>query len=335
MKLSVIMSVFNGERYLASAIDSILAQSFRDFEFLIVDDGSTDQTAQILEDFAAKDARIRVIRHAKNKGLTPALNGMIAAAKGEYLARMDGDDISLPDRFARQIAWLDAHPECGVLGTSYWVIDPEGRRRLACYYENDHDFLTWYLCFQNPLAHPSVMGRTELFRRVGGYCEKAHYSEDYELWWRLSRITKLGSLPELLLELRQHSSCVSLTHKLDQILTKQRIQAEMLPQLGVEEVARVLPITGDKHSVALRSELIRRVYECFAQRTNLTPRVKSLIRKDAAARLGLIWLRQPLDAGAGGTLAACLSYDPLIGIRAGWTGLRRLSAQAVDNPILR
>ncbi len=335
MKLSVIMSVYNGERYLASAIDSIIAQTFREFEFLIVDDGSTDGTAQLLSAYAQKDSRIKVVTHRENLGLTASLNELLQEVQGEYLARMDADDISLPERFARQVAWLDSHPECGVLGTSYWLINPAGHRRLVCRFENDHDFLCWYLCFQNPLAHPSVMGRTALFRSVGGYRSAYRYGQDFDLWWRLSRVARLGCLPEPLLELRQHPSCVSLTHKQDQMQAKRNILLEMLPGLGVARAGEVLSEHSDPQRVALRAELIRRAYAVFAQRPEVSERVRGVIQQDAAARLGLIWLRHPFSPGATTILAASLQYDLWVLLRSVWVLIKRYLVRDVDSPILR
>ena len=130
-RLTVAMSVYNNASYLKDALDSICAQSFREFECLIVDDGSTDGSSAILDEYAVRDPRIGV-EHRSNHGLIASLNHIVDQARAPIIARMDGDDLCEPERFARQMAYLDAHPECGVLGTNAYEIDECGRRLAQC-----------------------------------------------------------------------------------------------------------------------------------------------------------------------------------------------------------
>ncbi len=125
-RVSVLMSVYNGERFLRDSVESILGQTFTDFEFLILDDGSTDSTCEILEEYANKDARIVLVRNDRNLGLTRSLNKGLRLVRGEYLARQDADDISLPKRLEMQVKFLDAHPEVGVVGSALEIIDENG-----------------------------------------------------------------------------------------------------------------------------------------------------------------------------------------------------------------
>ncbi|MFN3776080.1 glycosyltransferase family 2 protein [Sphingomonas parapaucimobilis] len=137
-RITVALSVYNNAGYLAQALDSILAQTFADFELVIVDDGSTDGSAAIIDCYAATDPRIRVIRQA-NQGLVASLNHIMAVARGPYIARMDGDDVALPERFARQVGFLDANPDHGVIGTQIWTIDARGHHRSE--QPVDHSFV--------------------------------------------------------------------------------------------------------------------------------------------------------------------------------------------------
>jgi glycosyltransferase involved in cell wall biosynthesis len=201
-KVSVVMSVHNEERYVSKAIQSILEQTFDDFEFIIIDDGSTDGTTEILSNYQQKDTRIRVLRHQSKKGLAQSLNEGIRIARGRYIARMDADDISLPTRLEKQVAFLDMHPEVGLVGTLCYEVD-----------ENDVIVRKWSLPSStsdvrkalldlNPLVHTSVMVRKEVFDEIGYYNETLQYSQDYELWLRIARQYEIANLPEPLVMLR-------------------------------------------------------------------------------------------------------------------------------------
>lgn len=199
------MPVYNAMRYVAAAIDSILAQTLSDFELLIVDDGSNDQTPAILADYAARDPRIRIITRP-NGGIVRALNVALAGAKAPLLARMDGDDICLPERFARQAAYLDAHPQCLLVGCRVMLIDPDGEPLyemddIETSHEEIDDLL---LKGRWPVVHPAIMMRAEAVRSVGGYRERAPV-EDHDLFLRLAELGTLANLPEVLFRYRKHS----------------------------------------------------------------------------------------------------------------------------------
>ena len=215
-RVTVAMSVYNNAPFLAEAIDSILAQSFGDFEFLIVNDGSRDGSAEIIDAFAARDPRVRAI-HQPNAGLVASLNRMLDEARGPLIARMDGDDVSMPERFARQIAFLDANPDYGVLGTATNDLDERGRlRRNTDFHPLDHDAFIAALDGKPLLCHPSAMMRRDVVRDAGGYRRAFVHCEDYDLWLRLSRRTKLCSLPDRLLHYRRSDAQVSNAFSLQQ-----------------------------------------------------------------------------------------------------------------------
>ncbi len=211
-RISVAMSVYNNAPYLAHAIESILGQTCADFEFLIVDDGSTDGSGDIINRFAAGDSRIKPI-HQANAGLIFSLNRMIAEARGALIARMDGDDIALPERFARQIAFLDANPDIGVLGTGCTVIEEDGKPS-SYRFENVVSTEDILEDMKNgpPLCHPSVMMRRDVVRAVGGYHRAYRHCEDYDLWLRLSEHVKMANLADRLLLYRHSATQVSTRH---------------------------------------------------------------------------------------------------------------------------
>lgn len=215
-RITVAMSVYNNEAFLAAAIDSILAQTFEDFEFLIVNDGSKDRSAAIIDELAARDSRIRPI-HQENRGLIASLNRMISEARAPIIARMDGDDIALPERFSKQIAFLNAHPEVGVLGTNVHDMDEAGNNIPTINtYPLSHASIQAAFGSRPTLAHPSVMIRTDTVRAVGAYRSAYHYCEDYDLWLRLSTVTQLANLPEKLLRYRRSTGQVSVRHSVRQ-----------------------------------------------------------------------------------------------------------------------
>jgi len=167
--VSAVMPVYNGERFVVEAVRSILAQTFGDFECVVVDDGSTDGTAKLLEAEQARDSRLVVHRQPSNLGFRAALNTGCALARGELIARMDADDISEPTRFEQQVAFLRAHPEVGVVGSAMQVIDDHGVRGRVKSYPAGGGLAAWSMLFFNSLGHPSVMMRRALLEAAFHY----------------------------------------------------------------------------------------------------------------------------------------------------------------------
>ena len=209
-EISVILPVYNGGRFLRGALDSLLGQTFRDFEIIAVDDGSTDRSNEILETCASADPRVRVMRRA-NTGIVGALNDGIAAATGEFIARMDTDDFSLPQRFEKQHAWLAAHPDCVALGTDVLYTDPEGAPLIQHHPVETHEDIMAQLLAGNggALIHPTLMVRRRAIEVAGRYSPRYQWIEDLDLYLRLSDIGRLANLPEVHLHYRQHLSSIN------------------------------------------------------------------------------------------------------------------------------
>lgn len=216
--VSVAMSVYNGERFLAPAIESVLAQTMDQFEFLILDDGSSDASRAIAEGYAARDSRIRVIAR-ENRGLVASLNQLLGEARAPLVARMDADDLCMPDRFARQLAFLDANSDHGVLGSRTSDIDEHGNPFPLETGEHPltHDEFLHNIDRGGPLlAHPTVMYRRDVVLAAGGYHQAFRHCEDYDLWLRLANRTRIGNLPERLIRYRHYADQVSSRHALEQ-----------------------------------------------------------------------------------------------------------------------
>lgn len=208
-RVSVVMPVLNVERFLAEALTSILDQTFTDFELVVVDDGSTDSSPAILEQFALRDPRLRVVRQ-EQAGLTPALNRGWRLARAPYIARMDGDDVALPDRLERQVVFLDGHPRVGVVGGAFVVLTELGERLGTITYSTADRELRRDLQRYNCIPHPTAMIRREALERVGGY--RLERAEDYDLWLRIAEDWEIANLPEPVLLYRHHPRQYSVAH---------------------------------------------------------------------------------------------------------------------------
>ncbi len=230
-KVSVLMSAYNNAEYLEQAVRSILHQSYSDFELIITDDHSSDNTAQIIERLASEDSRIRVQKNDNNLGLAQSLNNMINLAQGEYIARMDDDDIALPLRFERQVALLDSG-EADLCGT--WMQLIGGWRKRIIRYPIDDGSIRVQMLFQTPFAHPSIMIRSHLFKEKCRYSTDAHYAEDYDLWARLSPYVRMKNIPEVLYLYRLHNQQVSHTKNIQQWQTASRVRRVYLEQLNIK-----------------------------------------------------------------------------------------------------
>ena len=207
-RISVVMAVYNGAPYLEAAINSILQQTYANFEFIIVNDASTDNTSEILKKY--DDCRLRVLTNPENLGLTKSLNRGINAARGQYIARMDADDLSLPHRLEKQLEFLENHPEYALVGSSYYQIDETGSIKSLIQVLTDHCELRTGLWQQNWFGHGTVMMRQAAVVQAGGYDEKFTYAQDYDLWLRLADNHRLANLAEPLYCWRAIASCISL-----------------------------------------------------------------------------------------------------------------------------
>lgn len=237
-KVSVLMTVKDGEKYVRTAIESILAQTFTDFECIIINDGSRDATADIIREYS--DSRIIFLSNPNNLGLSKSLNIGLEKARGIYLARMDADDISVLHRFELQVNYLDAHPEIAVLGGGFSLIDADNKILQSFQFPLSHEVIVWSLAFFNPIVHPSVMMRTSVVKALDSYNVQLRRSQDYDLWWRVSFSSKLGNLAETLVLLRQHATQVSREYRSDQLEHGIEINAKHLSRALREKVSSTL-----------------------------------------------------------------------------------------------
>jgi len=227
-KINVIMSVYNGERYLRRAVESILGQTFADFEFIIVNDGSTDNSLEIIQSY--DDERIKIINMKQNIGLTKSLNKALKLARGEYIARQDADDECHPERLEKQIKFLEEHPEVGLVGIVGLCMDEDGEIIGRFPPITSDKILRKILRFGNPFIHGSVMFRRNCIERCGFYREYLQNSQDYDLWLRISEHYKIANLPEPLYKWRWSREGISFgqteiqekTRKIIRILAKER-----------------------------------------------------------------------------------------------------------------
>jgi hypothetical protein len=229
--ISVLMPVFNCQAHLAEAIDCIRAQTLADWELIVVDDGSTDDTPLVIDQVARTDQRIRAVRQA-NAGVGAALNTALDLARGKYLARMDGDDRTPADRFAMQVAFLEREPGITVVGGWHRIFG--GTQERVCEFPTEPARIKATLLFRNPMSHPTAMMRRDAFLAEGWrYSERRKYPEDYDLWATIARRHELANLPTVLLDYRAWPGSVSNEAHLcwrDEVVD---IQLRMLSWLGI------------------------------------------------------------------------------------------------------
>jgi hypothetical protein len=246
-ELSIVMSVYNAERFLDKAIGSILDQQFSDYEFVIVDDASTDSTMNLVQKWAAADDRIKIFRNETRLGLTKSLNRAISQTTAPWIARQDGDDVSHSARLRLQMDQLGKNPDVGVLGTWYEGIDKEGRHLYWMTLPAVDQKIKRWLRTINCLCHGTVIFSKDLFIKAGGYPEKYPFAQDYALWLRFSKLTKIKNIPEVLYQRRIHDGAVSqLNQERWQVLQQLKLDAGLIgKQEGLKEfIAREYRIHG-------------------------------------------------------------------------------------------
>ncbi|MBI2552394.1 glycosyltransferase [Candidatus Uhrbacteria bacterium] len=288
--VSVLLPVYNGEKFIAEAVQSMLEQTYRDFELIVIDDGSTDRTAAILDQF--HDTRILRLRNPENLGLVRSLNLAAQKAQGKYLARMDADDVSHPARLEKQVKFFELNPEVGVVGTAVRQTDARGRALSTLVYPETHELIFWRFFFGLALQHPTVMLRADLFNAVHGYNEEFPCAQDTELWSRLLERTKFANLPEVLHYRRMHGKSVGSAH----YAAQRRYDAEIrrafftrvigsTPSLAacewLVEPTRFLPTAYKAELIAL----IGQFYKYMEQTFELTPGVRAYLKSNMQRRL--------------------------------------------------
>jgi glycosyltransferase involved in cell wall biosynthesis len=295
--VSVVMPVYNGERFVEEAVSSILSQTFADFELIAVDDGSNDSTPRILERLADRDSRLRVLP-GEHRGVVAAVLRGSRDARGRFIARMDADDISLPDRFERQLDVLDARPDLGAVGTWLWYIEEDGSARGEWRTPTGSALVAWSLQFGTALANPTVMLRRELYESVGGDRQQYRYAHDYDLWLRLARKSCLDNLPEHLLIRRVHAESDSALNRDRQEEQVRRLALTSLQEQfdlkdaarGIEAIRWVItrPEDADEDLLLRAADFTERLFRRYSTMVPLTRVEERVIRIDAARRIGEI-----------------------------------------------
>ena len=312
------MAVHNGERYVGAAVDSVLTQQLGDLELIVVDDGSTDRSAEIVRQRA--DPRLRIITNGRNLGLAPSLNVGVAAARGEFVARLDADDLAMPQRLARQVAFMDANPRVALLGSWYIEMTADGAPGAEVKVPTEHWDLRWHLCLYCPFAHSAMLWRRALVaERVGGYDERLTYAEDIELWLRVAARLEVANVPEALLLLRIHEQSMTATYG-ERARTGVRMQAAYAARLlgwpddasGDHEARlgrlyRMLvgwPRDRDQAELLADSAEVLRLHEAFVHDAEVPADVARRQRDEVRARLARQLLRASRTARAGGRRGA-------------------------------
>ena len=245
-KVTVLMAVYNGEKYLREAIDSILNQTFEDFEFLIINDGSTDRTSEVLQSY--RDSRIKIINNKKNVGLTKSLNKGLRMARGEYIARMDADDVSMPERLERQVKFSDKNKDVGLLGSPWYTINADGRKTgvsEAASCKQDAHFM----------CHGATLIRKNCLEEIGLYREIFEYAQDYDLWLRIANEFEVANLREPLYKLRIYGDSISSSRGLQQNLYASLAieMAEERKKYGKDR----LSLVDQKEAIKIRDQRLR------------------------------------------------------------------------------
>jgi glycosyltransferase involved in cell wall biosynthesis len=291
--VSVVMPVYNAERHLRQAVESILKQTYRDFEFVIVDDGSTDGSSAILDEYEKTDSRVRLYKQ-DNHGLVFTLNRVCGLARGEYIARMDADDICFPTRLEEQVEFMTRNPRIGILGTWAEAIDEAG---TLCYYmkpPTTPETIRWSMVFTNPVVHSSVMMRRTIGESLDFYRPETFIPEDFFLWMRALQMTQLTNLPRVLLKYRIMPQGFTAKHlEVTQPNAARLIQQEIAKRLNTEvsiDVARniwemaILQRYESISEIRAVDTLIEQLYLMENQRVSLSDSDLRFIRNDVAVK---------------------------------------------------
>jgi len=217
----VLMGVWNGAPRVREAVGSVLGQTMGDLELIVIDDDSADDTPVILGSFS--DPRLRVVRRVRG-GLTSALQAALALARAPLVARLDADDVALPERLERQLGFLAAHPEVGLLGTGAREVDASGREIASVRPPEDDAAIRRALIRRNPFVHSSVLMRRAAVEQAGGYDPAFPVAQDYDLWMRMSRVTRMANLPEPLVVRRILSGRISETRETERLGAEARVR---------------------------------------------------------------------------------------------------------------
>lgn len=335
-RASVVLPVFNGERFIASAVQSILAQTMADLECIVVDDGSQDGTADILS--RIHDQRLRVERHQRNSGLVRSLNHGVSLARSSHVARMDADDVAYPARLERQLSYLAAHPGTGLVGSGVEFISDAGEPIAPRTMVDDDLLLRWRLLFWNHFIHPSMVFRREWFEAVGGYRPEAYPAEDYDLWLRMAELGEIGNVVEPLVQKRTATGSLTDTRAPDQMAAAARSRQEALSSLLGEDVDLSVVISLDAARFATCAELdaalglVRRAARAMARRVDASARQRLLLLGESAVVVERFRLRDAGGRRCPRAVARSFPVAQLVPLRRAVRRLRRTVALPSSSP---
>lgn len=289
-RISVLLPVYNGEKFLREAVDSVLAQTFTDFEFIIVDDGSTDDSVNIIRSYS--DERIRLLKLEQNCGISVALNQGLSVAVGEFIARMDSDDICDPKRFAAQVQFLDDHPSIDIVGCSLEIIDPHSQPTGEIWeYFHSALGLRWRTFFDIPVAHPAVMMRRWIVDTGVRYTNDHKQAEDFGLWSALNLKVHFSNIQRVLLKYRIHRLSVSKSQDLSQYeqacdISHWSVSSYLGKEIPIESI-RLIRLPYREPSLAKFTStitLLRQLFEKFKQENSFEPADAVYIDLDLARK---------------------------------------------------
>ncbi len=341
-RISVITCVYNGERYLAQAIESILAQTDPNFEYILVDDASKDDSGALIQRYARRDARLVVLRNPANLNPSGALNRALQVAQGEYLAILDQDDLALPERLARQRAFLDEQPAFFGVGAQVLTIDPTGRVLAPMDFPTTAAEARWRVLFGSPVLHSALMLRRGAVQQAGGYSAQQWYVNDYILVTQLMRTGAVASLPQTLTLYRRHPQQTAGVYQ-----GLQRGQALLLIYSLLEERLQLRAPLGeivalydgnrgnrlaDLETLQRAVGLLERIRARYLEAENPNDQTREQVDHDCARRLCILARthRLHLHAAAQSILRRAVQLDPQLGQHR----QARRHAQSVETPLL-
>lgn len=298
--ISIILPTFNMGKYINRSIESILSQTFDDFELIILNDGSTDETADLLASYAQKDPRIIVVHNLENLGLIPTLNKGLDIARGTFIARQDADNYSLPTRLAKQVCYLKQHPHIGLVAARVFIVNDHEQTSSDNIYPSvflPPALIPWELLFYTYFAHDTIMARRDLLLQAGGYQLDRIHAEDYDLWFRLSRITQLAILPSVQACLFLNPEGVSQQYAEVQQKTALHISQDAMSELLGQPIsltdttlmfklgrAQLLSTEDDMHRAEI---LLGQLHIAYLKKTSLTEQEKNLLEANVMSKLSI------------------------------------------------
>lgn len=334
--VSVVIPVYNGERFLPDALDSIAAQTLQEFECIVVDDASTDGTARIVAEYASRDARFRGMRHDRNHGASAAYNTGIRAARAPLVAILDHDDVATPDRLARQAAFLAANPDFAAVGGALDIVDVKLESMRSKQMPTNPGLVSWSMLFFFSMAHPSIMMRVSAWEAVGGYSTSITAAHDYDLLVRMSRQFPIANLAETVLKYRwwggnmtsrrsevQDAEAASIVQQHIFELTRIRVSADEV--LTLRGLARDRYVK-DRKCLLGAADVIEQVLPVYLERIARTAEDRNAITVDAGVRLlQLAAITARIDAALSADIAArAVSTSPASTLKFGAKATRRL-----------